>query len=179
MEERGCGETGRVGKNSFTKRPQWTNSSFVHSLPFLLMQPRGGAGPRAVLAPAAAATFSPPRGEPPRPGRGRGGGGDLHRVGPGAGGQISPAPPPRPLDPALGPARRFLFRFAARVPRGSRPDGPASTCNAPERSPGRGSPQPLLALLRGELVEGLGVLLAQEGLVVVLEALVVLGRPLA
>ena len=39
-------------------------------------------------------------------------------------------------------------------------------------------PQPLLALLRGELVEGLGVLLAQEGLVVVLEALVVLGRPL-
>lgn len=41
------------------------------------------------------------------------------------------------------------------------------------------SPQPLLALLRAELIEGLGVLFAQEGLVIVLEALVVLGRPLA
>lgn len=33
------------GRTPITKRPPWTNSSFVRSLPSLLMQPGGGGGP--------------------------------------------------------------------------------------------------------------------------------------
>lgn len=81
--------------------------------------------------------------------------------------------------PPSDPCADFAFdsRLAFRVvPARMALRAPATPPNAARAA---ASPQPLLALLRGELVEGLRVLLAQKGLVVVLEALVVLGRPLA
>lgn len=109
----------------------------------------------------------------------RGPGGDLHAGVPAPAGTFRQHRRRARCTPPSGPRADFSFdlRLEFRVaPARMAPRAPATP---PERSPGRGSPQPLLALLRGELVEGLGVLLAQEGLVVVLEALVVLGRPLA
>lgn len=123
-------------------------------------------------APAAAATFSPPVGSYP----GRGVAATSTR-GLGARWQLCAA---KPASGSGGVTNWHDFAFALLQRSRVAPPGVAVVPSVvPCVTRAAVSPQPLLALVRAELIEGLGVLLAQEGLVIVLEALVVLGRPLA
>ena len=134
------------------------------------MQPGGGGGPWPSWLRRPLPRSRLPAASHPGPGRR-----SPCKV-PAPAGKLCFSPAARPARPTpSGPGADFAFALRP-VPRAAPARGAPP---APAASPSAASPQPLLALLRGELVEGLGVLLAQEGLVVVLEALVVLGRPLA
>ena len=130
------GKLGRWGRTHVTKRPLCTNSSFVPTLPSLLMQPRGGGGPSPPWLPLPLPRSCLPAGSHPGPGAAA-----VPTLWSPARGQFSASPaaaaPAGPRPPTARPISLSLC-FAARVPRGSRRGVPAGTCDAPQRGPDRG-----------------------------------------